>query len=134
MEQIQTSKTSWIISSAIDFGLNSDALANIRYYSIFVRNSVHIFSESLGDITDKRHQILLNMTWYDVNNTADSLDQIYTNFVNLVKIMKGQTLSHKISKRSFLPLGGILSFLLGTAWKRDLDEFKRNVKIPMTMK
>ena len=64
-----------------------------------------------------------------MNNTADSLDQIYTNFVNLVKIMKGQTLNHKISKRSILPLGGILSFLLGTADKRDLDEVKRNVKI-----
>ena len=129
MEQIQTSKTSWIISSAIDFGPYSEALANIRHYSIFVRNSIHIFSESLRDVTDKRHQRLLNMTWHDVNNTADSLDQTYTKFVNLVKIMKGQTLNHKISKRSILPLGGILSFLFGTADERDLDEVKRNVKI-----
>ena len=68
------------------------------------------------------------MTWNDVNNTADSLDQIYTKFVNLIKIMKGLILSHKISKRSILPLGGILSFLFGTADKRDLDEIKRNVK------
>ena len=43
----------------------------------------------LRDGTDKRHQRLLNMTWHDVNNTADTLDQIYTKFVNLVKIMKG---------------------------------------------
>ena len=69
------------------------------------------------------------MTWHDVNNIADNLNQIYTKFVNLVKIMKGQTLSHKISKRSVLPLGGILSFLFGTADKRDIDEIKRNVKI-----
>ena len=69
------------------------------------------------------------MTWHDVNNTADSLDQTYTQFVNLVKIMKGQTLNHKISKRSILPLGGILSFLFGTADERDLDKGKRNVKI-----
>ena len=72
---------------------------------------------------------MLNITWHDVNNTADSLDQIYTEFVNLVKIMKSQTLNHKISKRSILPLGGILGFLFGTANKRDLDEVKRNVKI-----
>ena len=56
------------------------------------------------------------MTWHDVNNTANSLEQIYT-------------LNHKIFKRSILPLGGILSFLFGTADKRDLDEVKRNVKI-----
>ena len=69
------------------------------------------------------------MTWHDANNTADSLDQTYTKFVNLVKIMKGQTLNHKISKRSILPLGGILSFLFATADERDLDEVKRNVTI-----
>ena len=129
VEQIQTSKTSWIISSDIDFGPYSEAMANIRNYSTFVRNSIHIFSGSLRDVTDRRHQRLLNMTWHDVNNTADSLDQIYTNFVNLVKIMKSQTLNHKISKRSILPLQGILSFLFGTVDKRDLDEVKRNVKI-----
>ena len=108
-----------IISSAIRFAPYSEALANIRHYSIFVRNSIHIFSESLRDVIDKRHQRLLNMTWHDVNNTADSLDQTYTKFVNLVKIMKGQTLSHKISKRSILLLGGILSFLFGTADERE---------------
>ena len=43
--------------------------------------------------------------------------------------MRGQTQNHKISKGSILPLGGILSFLFGTADKRDLDEIKRNVKI-----
>ena len=69
------------------------------------------------------------MTWHDVNNTADSLDQAYTKFVNLVKIMKGQTLNHTISKWSIFPLGGILSFPFGTADERDLDKVKRNVKI-----
>ena len=86
MKQIQTSKTSWIISSAIDFGPYSEALTNIRDYSIFVQNSIHIFSESLGDVTDKRHQRLLDMTWHNMNNTADTLDQIYTRFANLIKI------------------------------------------------
>ena len=64
-----------------------------------------------------------------LNNTTDNLDQISTKFVNLIKIMKGQTQNHKISKRSILPLGGILSFLLGTADERDLEKIKRNVKI-----
>ena len=90
---------------------------------------MHIFSESLRGVTDKGHQRLLNMTWHDVNKTADTLDQIYTKFVNLIKIMKGQTLYHKISKRSILPLGGILSVQFGTADKTDLDKIKRNVKI-----
>ena len=61
--------------------------------------------------------------------TTDTLDQIYTKFVNLIKIMKGQTLNHKIAKRPILPLEGILIFLFGTADKRDLDEIKINVKI-----
>ena len=104
-------------------------MANISHYSIFIRNSIHIFSESLRDVTEKRHQRLLNMTWHDVNNSVDTLDQIYTKFVNLVKIMKGQTLGDKISKRSILPLEGILNFLFGTADKRGLDETKRNIKI-----
>ena len=90
---------------------------------------MNMFPESLRDVTDKRHQRLLNMTWHDVNNTADMLDKIYTKFFNLGKIKKGQTLDHKISKRSILPLGGILSFLFLTADKRDLDEIKRNVTI-----
>ena len=69
------------------------------------------------------------MTWYDVNNTADTLDQIYTKCVNLIKLMKGQTLNLKISKRSILPLGELLSFHFSTIDKRDLDEIKRDVKI-----
>ena len=129
MEEIQTSKTSWIISSAIDFGPYSATLTNIRHYSIFVRNLIHIFSESLGDVTDRRNQRLLNMTWHEVNNTADTLDQKYTKFVNLIKILKGYIQNNKITKCSTLPLGGILSFLFGTADKRDLDEIKRKVKI-----
>ena len=93
----QWNRSKQAIPSAIDFGPYSEALANIRHYSIFVRNSMHIFSESLRDVTDKKHQRLLNMTWHDVNNTADSLDHTYTKFVNLVKIMKGQILTQKIN-------------------------------------
>ena len=129
MELIQTNKTSWIISFAMDFGPYSEALTNIRHYSIFVRNSIHIFSESLRHVTDERHQRLFNMTWHDMNNTEDNLDQIYTRFVSLIKSMRGQTQNDEISKSSILPLGGIFSFLFGTADKRDIDEINRNVKI-----
>ena len=52
--------TSLIISSDIDFGPYSEALANIRHYSIFVRNPILIFSESLRDVTDETTKIVKN--------------------------------------------------------------------------
>ena len=51
------------------------------------------------------------MTWHDVNNTPDALDQIYTMFVNMIKILRGQTQNNEISIQTILLLGGILSFL-----------------------
>ena len=69
------------------------------------------------------------MTWHDVNIPVDTLDQAYTKFVNLLKIMRGQTQNQRIFQRSILPLGGILSFLFGTAYQKDLEEIRKNVKI-----
>ena len=94
----------WIMSSAIDFG-PYNALTNIKHNGTFVRNSIHEFSKSLSYVTDKRNQKLLNMTWHDVDNTVDTLDQTHTKLVNLIKIMRGQTQNLRISKRSILPLG-----------------------------
>ena len=106
VEQTQTNKGSWIISSAIGFGQYSEALTNIRHYRTFVRNSIHQFSKSFSYATDKRHQKVLNMTWHDVNNTVDTLDQTYPKLVSLIKVMRGQTQNQRIFKRSILPLGG----------------------------
>ena len=87
------------------------------------------FQNHLAIVTYKRHQRLLNMTGHHVNNIVDTLDQAYTMFVNLIKIISGQTQNQRIFIRSILPLEGILGFLFGTADQKDLDEIKKNIKI-----
>ena len=49
--------------------------------------------------------------------------------VNLIKIVRGQTQNQRISKRSILPLWGILCFHFGTADQKHLNEIKKNVEI-----
>ena len=41
--------------------------------------------------------------------------------------MRGQTQNQRISKRSILPMGGILNYLLETADQKDLDKIKKMV-------
>ena len=69
VEQIWTSKSSWIISTYID----------IRQYAVSVRNSMHGFYKTFK-FEDERYVKLINMTRQDLETTIDILSNIHSCF------------------------------------------------------
>ena len=123
--------SSWIISTAIDFEPYSNAQSNIRHYAISLKDSAHKFSKgSSFDDKDSRYKMLINMTKHDIDSAIEKLDDAYTTYFNLIGVMpNGIRHNYKsISKRSLLPLGGVLSFLFGTADRHDVNAIKKDVK------
>ena len=120
--QIQTSKSSWIVSSAIDFGPYTTAVTNLKIYS---RNlaSIDDFQRIIN--FDKTHEHLIRLILYDVNSSITAINEAHDNFSDLTGMIHNENSRHK---RSLLPLGGLFSFLFGTADQEDLDEIKRDVK------
>ena len=107
-EQIQTSKSSWIISTDLCEPY-SNALSNIRYYAISVRDSAHtFFKSSLFDDKDSRYKC----DKHDTDSAIEKLGDAYTTYFNLIGVMcNGIMHNYKpISKRSLLPLGSVSSF------------------------
>ena len=121
--QIQTSKSSWIVSSAIDFGPYSTAVANLKIYSRNIIASIDQFRRSMT--LDRYHTHLIRLTLYDVNSSINEINEAHDKFLNLTGMIHNDNSRHK---RSLLPLGGLFHFLFGTADQNDLDEIKRDVK------
>ena len=121
--QIQTSKSSWIVSSAIDFGPYNTAVANLKVYSRNIIASIDQFQRSMT--LDRYHTHLIRLTLYDVNSSINEINEAHDKFLNLTGMIQNDNSRHK---RSLLPLGGLFHFLFGTADQNDLDEIKRNVK------
>ena len=131
VEQILTSKSLLIISTAIDLESYSNDLSNIRHYAISVRDFAHIcFKGPPFDDKDSRYRILINMTKLDIDSAIDRLADAYTTYFNLIAFRhNGIICNHKsISKRSPLPLGGVLHFQLGIADQHDVSAIKKDVK------
>ena len=62
---------------------------------------------------------------YDVNSSITAINEAHDKFSDLTGMIHNENSRHK---RSLLPLGGLFSFLFGTADQEDLDEIKRDVK------
>ena len=120
--QIQTSKSSWIVSSAIDFGPYSTAVANLKIYSRNIIASIDQFRRSMT--LDRYHTHLIRLTLYDINSSINKINEAHDKFLNLTGMIHNDKSRHK---RSLLPLGGLFHFLFGTADQNDL-EIKRDVK------
>ena len=71
---------------------------------------------------DVRYVKLINMTRGDINLTIIQLENAQTEYFNLIGNM------YKRSKRSLFPLGGLFSFLHGTADQHDLYSLKDYVE------
>ena len=125
VEQIWTSKSSWIISTAIDYKPYGRALFDITNYAISVRNNMHEFYK-IFKLEDDRYMKLINMTREDLDRAIDRLTDIHSRFYNLI----GTTRNHpsNIVKRSLLPLGNILGFLFGTASSGDIKGLKKDIQ------
>ena len=121
--QIQTSKSSWIVSSAIDFGPYTTAVTNLKIYSRNILASIDQFQRRIH--LDKMHEHLVRLTLYDVNRSITEINEAHDKFSDLTGMIHNDNNRHK---RSLLPLGGLFSFLFGTADQNDLDEIKKDVK------
>ena len=125
VEQIWTSKSSWIISTAIDYEPYGRALFDIRNYAISVWNNMHEFYKTFK-LEDDRYMKLINMTREDLDRPIDRLTDIHSRFYNLI----GKTRNHpsNIVKRSLLPLRNIFGFLFGTASSGDIKGLKKDIQ------
>ena len=123
VEQIQTSKSSWIISSAIDFQPYIDSMVQIGLYSgKIVESLIELRKDTDFEI---HHKHLIRLTLHDVNSSVSSLNEAHTKFFNIIDSIHG---NYKRHKRSLLPLGHLFSFLFGTANQDDIEEIKKEVK------
>ena len=123
VEQIQTSKSSWILSSAIDLEPFNQAFKQVKIYTRSIAGSLaHLQSEREFD---HHHKHLIELTRQDVNKSVITLDDTYDKFLQICSHIQSH---NKRYKRSLLPLGGLFSFLFGTADQKDLDSIKTQVK------
>ena len=68
---------------------------------------------------------LIRMTLHDVNSSINALNEVHDQFFGIIGMIHNGNNRHK---RSLLPLGGLFSFLFGTADQEDLEQIKRDVK------
>ena len=123
MEQIQTSKSSWIISSVIDLEPFTQAFKQVKIYTRSIAGSLaHLQSEREFD---HHHRHLIELTRQDVNKSIMTLDNTYDKFLQICDHIQSHS---KRYKRSLLPFGHFFSFLFGTADQEDLDSIKSQVK------
>ena len=117
--QICTSRSSWILSTVIDFELYGNALTDIRQYTVIVRSSMHDFLNTFRS-EDKRYIKLINITRQNHNMAIDRLNDIYTRFYNLMGVTRNHdSNSGIISLRSLPPF-----WELGTASNSDRKAMK----------
>ena len=79
--QIQTSKSSWIVSSARDFGPYSIAVTNLKIYSRNILASIDHFQKTIN--FDKTHEHLIRLTLYDVNISITAISEAHDKFSDL---------------------------------------------------
>ena len=130
VEELQTSKSSWILSTAIDLEPYSEAITKIRHFATYIRSSLAEFymripNDTRHDDGIPKYKMLLNMTYDDIQSTIKRLESVNSKYFDTIGFIRYHP---HAQKRSLLPLGGVLSFLFGTADQHDLDELKSDVK------
>ena len=121
MDHIQTSKSSQIFTTAIDFTPYLRTLNNVFNYGSGVRETLVDFTKTFYR-ENPRYMKLLNMTMDDVTLALDVIINMQIEASNLIGHIQYR------NKRSLLPLGGLFGFLFGTADQADLDALKVDVK------
>ena len=121
VDDIQTSKSSWIFSTAIDFTPYLRSLRSVFSYGRNVKETVVAFKSTFHR-QHPRYMELLNITVDDLNLALDEILHMQTEASNLIDHLADR------HKRSLLPFGGLFSFLFGTADQNDLDSVKADIK------
>ena len=121
VDEIQTSKSSWIFSTAVDFTPYLRSLNSVYDYGTKVKETVVDFKTTFHD-QHERYTFLLNMTIDDLSLALDEIVNMQTEASKLIDHISNR------NKRSLLPFDGLFSFLFGTASEDDLNSIKANVK------
>ena len=74
---------------------------------------------------DKTHEHLIGLTVDNINMAIKDITEAHEIFTNISGMVHNE---NNRNKRSLLPLGGLFSFLFGTADQDDLDDIKKEVQ------
>ena len=119
VDDIQTSRSSWIFSTAVDFTPHLRSLRSVFSYGRNVKETVVAFKSTFH----RQHPRYMEyITVDDLNLAPDEILHMQTEASNLVDHLANRT------KRSLLPFDGLFSFLFGTADQDDLDSLKADIK------
>ena len=121
VDEIHTSKSSWIFSTAVDFTPYLRSLHSVYDYGTKVKETVVDFKATFHN-QHERYTFLLNMTIDDLNLALDEIMNMQTEASNLIDHISNR------NKRSLLPFGLLFSFLFGTASEDDSNSIKAEIK------
>ena len=124
-EQIHTSISSWILTTAIDFMPYHIALDRVYQYTYHVKISIN---QAFRDFQheDPKYNQLLSMTLNDLSSALNQIHITRTEVSDLIGHMNNN--KNNRHKRSLLPLGGLFNFLFCMADQKDIDLLKQQVK------
>ena len=74
---------------------------------------------------DTSHNRLISLTQHDISLAISDITEANQRFLNITDKIHNDNNRHK---RSLLPLGGLFSFLFGTADQNDLNDIKKDVQ------
>ena len=108
IDNIQTSISSWIITTALDFELSSVMSYNVNEYAKSIKS--YLMSQMpLFQYKDPRYTHLFNMTLDDINMATTEISTIRLEASNLIDHALNN--NNRRFKRSLLPLGGLFHFI-----------------------
>ena len=125
IDQIHTSISSWILTTAINFLPYHIALDRVYHYTYNVITSINQAFRDFQHETPNYNQ-LLSMTLSDLSSALDQIHITRTEVSDLIGHMNHD--KNNKHKRSPLPLGGLFNFLFGAADWKDIDLMKQQVK------
>ena len=122
IDQIHTSISSWILTTAIDFLPYHIALDRVYHYTYNVKISIN---QAFRDFQheDPKYNQLLSMILNDLSSAPDQIHIIRTQVSDLIGHMNNNK-----NNRHERPLDGLFNFLFGTADQKDIDLLKQQVK------
>ena len=125
IDNIHTSISSWIITTALDLESYSVMLYNVSEYAKSIK--IYLMSQMpLFQYKDPRYSHLFNMTQDDINMAITEISTTRLEASNLIDHALNN--NNRRFKRSLVPLSGLFSPLFGTADQSDVDSLKADVK------
>ena len=125
IDNIHTSISSWIVTTALDFVPYGIMLYNVNEYVKLIKSHL-MLQMPLFQYKDTRYTHLFNMTLDDINMVITEISTTKLEASNLIDHALNN--NNRRFKRSLLPLGGLFSFLFGTVDQSDVYSLKADVK------